>query len=220
MNKKKCIVFDLDDTLVYEVEFLKSAFIEISNFIAPLSSNLLFEKMIGWFLDGQNVFNELLNLHPELVKDDLLSIYRNHKPTLALNDGAYEILNYCIENYYYVGLITDGRTITQRNKLQALNIENYFTKIIISEEFGTEKPSINNFKVFHELGADEFFYIGDNPKKDFITPNKLGWTSVCLKDKGQNIHEQHFDLPSAYLPQLVISSLNELIEIIEYNKKL
>jgi putative hydrolase of the HAD superfamily len=215
MNRNKCIVFDLDDTLVYEVDFLKSAFIEISNFIAPLSSNLLFNKMISWYLNGQNVFDELLNLYPELVNDDLLFVYRNHKPTLTLNDGAFEILNYCIENSYYVGLITDGRSITQRNKLEALKIGKYFDKIIISEEFGSEKPSFSNFEVFHELGADDFFYIGDNPKKDFITPNKLGWTSVCLKDKGQNIHKQHFDLPSEYLPKLVISSLNELREIIE-----
>lgn len=215
MNRNKCIVFDLDDTLVYEVDFLKSAFIEISNFIAPLSSNLLFNKMISWYLNGQNVFDELLNLYPELVNDDLLFVYRNHKPTLTLNDGAFEILNYCIENSYYVGLITDGRSVTQRNKLEALKIGMYFDKIIISEEFGSEKPSFSNFEVFHELGADDFFYIGDNPKKDFITPNKLGWTSVCLKDKGQNIHEQHFDLPSEYLPKLVISSLNELRKIIE-----
>ncbi|OOV29277.1 hypothetical protein BXU11_04985 [Flavobacterium sp. LM5] len=215
MSKKKCIVFDLDDTLVYEVEFLKSAFVEISNFIAPLSSDLLCDKMIRWFQNRNNVFDELINLYPELVKDDLLLIYRNHKPSISLNHGAIEVLNHFVAKSYYIGLITDGRSVTQRNKLEALKIDGYFDKIIISEEFGAEKPSLNNFRVFYEFDAEEYFYVADNPKKDFIAPNSLGWTSICLTDKGQNIHKQNFDLPSEYLPKIEISSLDELLQIIK-----
>ena len=28
----------------------------------------------------------------------------------------------------------------------------------------------------------EYFYVADNPKKDFIVPNKLGWRTVMIED--------------------------------------
>jgi putative hydrolase of the HAD superfamily len=58
--------------------------------------------------------------------------------------------------------------------------------------------------------AVNYIYIADNPKKDFITPNKLGWTSICLLDKGQNVHSQNFDLPKVFLPQFFINSFQEI----------
>ena len=39
----------------------------------------------------------------------------------------------------------------------------------------------------------DFTYVGDNPRKDFIAPNALGWQTVCLKDDGRNIHRQRVD---------------------------
>jgi putative hydrolase of the HAD superfamily len=57
----------------------------------------------------------------------------------------------------------------------------------------------------------EYIYIADNVKKDFITPNKLGWTTICLFDKGQNIHKQNFNLENEYLPHFIINSFDEII---------
>ncbi len=58
--------------------------------------------------------------------------------------------------------------------------------------------------------AENYIYIADNPKKDFITPNKLGWTSICLLDKGQNVHEQVFTNSIEYNPLFIIKSFNEI----------
>jgi len=63
---------------------------------------------------------------------------------------------------------------------------------------------------------ENYIYIADNPNKDFITPNKLGWTTICLLDRGQNIHKQNFNLNKDFLPQ---SSINSFDEIILYNEK-
>ena len=59
-----------------------------------------------------------------------------------------------------------------------------------------------------------FFYVGDNTEKDFVAPNELGWTSVCLLDDGQNIHEQVFNVENIKLPKKSISNISELIDII------
>ena len=111
-----------------------------------------------------------------------------------------------------MSLITDGRSITQRNKLKALNIDNYFNKIIISEEINSEKPSELNFKkVMNVEDQSRYVYIGDNPVKDFFIPNLLGWISICRLDNGFNVHKQNFNISNNYMPKHIIKSFNEII---------
>ena len=95
-----------------------------------------------------------------------------------------------------------------------MDIEDLFDLIVVSEEFGSEKPSENNFLTFHQFGTAQYFYISDNVKKDFVSPKKLGWTTVCLLDDGQNIHTQNFNTEEAYLPEIKINALSELQDII------
>ncbi|WP_368336625.1 hypothetical protein [Parabacteroides merdae] len=67
---------------------------------------------------------------------------------------------------------------------------------------------------FQDKYADaEFVYIGDNLRKDFITPNKLGWKTICLLDDGRNIHRQDFSCPEEYLPNVKIHTLKELLSL-------
>lgn len=210
----KYVIFDLDDTLVYEIEFLKSAFKEIAEKLEPERDLELYEEMFSFYEKKVNVFAVLHQKYPNYSKEDLLNIYRNHFPSLKLNEGAREVLNFCTDKGYKIGLISDGRSITQRNKLKSLEIEHVFEKIVISEEFGSTKPNSENYKVFVLDRELEYYYIADNPQKDFIAPNKLGWTTICLLDKGKNIHRQYFDIDLEYLPKLKISNLMELIEIL------
>ncbi|MFK8302489.1 HAD family hydrolase [Capnocytophaga stomatis] len=213
--RNKYIIFDLDDTLIYEIDFLKSAYKEIARFACNSEDcESLYDKMLDIYHQGEDAFSFLVNKFPLLTKEKLLEMYRNHFPNLKLNDGAEIIFNFCKSKNYKIGLITDGRSVTQRNKLKSLNIENIFDKIIISEEFGSSKPDERNFIVFQEEGIDEYFYIADNPKKDFIIPNKLNWTSVCLLDKGWNIHPQNFNLEEDFLPKYRIENLTNAINII------
>lgn len=209
----KYIVFDLDDTLIYEIDFLKSAYRQIAHTISENDQHL-FSEMFKMYQKGENVFDFLALKFPNFSKGKLLEIYRNHYPNLTLNEGASEIFNLCKSKGYKIGLITDGRSVTQRNKLKAVNIEQIFDKIIISEEFGSSKPDKRNFLSFREEEIDEYFYIGDNPKKDFVTPNELGWVSVCLLDKGYNIHPQNFNIDEKFLPKIKIAHLNILRNIL------
>lgn len=211
--ERKYVIFDLDDTLIYEIDFLKSAYREIARLVSRNDANL-YAKMFDLYSQGENVFDFLTAEFPVFSKEELLTIYRNHFPTLTLNDGAEFIFNLCKSNNYKIGLITDGRSITQRNKLKAVGIESIFDKIIISEEFGSSKPNKQNFLAFLQPDINSYFYIGDNPKKDFIAPNELGWQTVCLLDKGNNVHKQNFDIEKKNLPNHKIHNLNDLSNII------
>lgn len=206
------IIFDLDDTLMYEIDFLKSAYREIVQKIEPDNHQSLFEEMFSLYQDGKDVFQILAVRFPNFTKDQLLNMYRMHMPQIALNPGAKEVFSFCKEKGYMMGLLTDGRSLTQRNKLKALQIENIFDRIIISEEFGSTKPDERNFKAFIKEDVSDYYYIADNPKKDFIIPNKLGWMSICLLDCGHNIHGQNFNVEAEYLPKKNIQTLYELLE--------
>ncbi len=211
--EKKTIVFDLDDTLVKEIDYLKSAFRFIARQL-DTENPALFDEMFGWYKNKQDVFGNLESRYENAVKSDLKAIYRNHVPDFDPLSESRKLLVELKAAGHNLGLITDGFSITQRNKIKALDIEHLFDLIVISEEFGSEKPDARNFKIFSKFDTQQYFYISDNVNKDFITPNQLGWTTVCLLDSGENIHTQDFNKELVYLPSEKIRSLSELKSII------
>ncbi len=209
-------VFDLDDTLYKEIDFLKSAYQFISEKLEPYTKSNIYDEMINCYFQNKSTFDYIKEkyIFPFSV-EDLVKMYREHPPKLDLPSESKKILDFLKNKNIKMGLITDGRSLSQRNKIIALNIEYYFEKIIISDEIGYSKPSLQVFKEFNDKNY-EYFYIGDNVSKDFITPNKIGWKTICLVDDGQNIHKQDFNLKSNFLPQYKISSLDEIFCLNNY----
>lgn len=201
------ICFDLDDTLYKEIDYLKSAYGEVAAFVGHPEA---VEQMVGWYQSGENSFKNLIDTYRLGISvSDCLKIYRSHYPNIRLEDGLKEYLEKLKKEDAKLGIISDGRTLTQRNKIKGLGLEGFFDVEIISEEFGTEKPCLNNYKVVMEKfpERERFIYVGDNPSKDFITPNRLNWTTYCLKDDGRNIHRQDMTLPKEYLPLYFIPKI-------------
>jgi putative hydrolase of the HAD superfamily len=221
MNRKS-IIFDLDDTLYNEIDYLNSAYKEIALFIAEKSRGSIIAENIYndlrfFYSRKKDAFLEIISKYnlKNILKEDLLKLYRNHYPSINLTSENENLLKQLKANGYKLGLITDGRSIQQRNKIKALNIEKYFEYILISEEFGTEKPNPANFNFFVELfGESSFFYVADNVSKDFIAPNIMGWQTICLIDNGKNIHKQQFEISEAYLPHFKIQNLVEIVNLI------
>jgi putative hydrolase of the HAD superfamily len=208
LPSSKIFVFDLDDTLYSERDFEKSGieFVYRNLSIKHISLETILNNRNNWIeliINGSN---------NQITFQMVLDIYRNHFPTIQLYKDAKVFLEKLHSQGTEMSLITDGRSITQRNKLRALGIESFFKNIVISEEVNSEKPSEYNFRmVMYNKLAENYIYIADNPKKDFITPNKLGWTSICLLDRGQNVHKQNLNISSDYLPQYLINSFEEII---------
>ena len=107
---------------------------------------------------------------------------------------------------------------TQQNKVESLNIDEYFEKYYYTDKWGKNYWKPNTF-VFEKVQNDfistdsNFVYISDNPEKDFIAPNKLNWNSIYIKRevgvyKGAKI-------PFNGEPKHIISSLFELKKILK-----
>ena len=214
INSKSVVVVDLDDTFYKEIDYLKSAFKEISFLIDGDNSAALFEEMIKLYDNRKDVFGDILRRFnsTNIKKEDLIKIYRSHKPDITLVDGAYDFLLELQSYSVPLGLLTDGRSLTQRNKIEALELEQFFNEIVISDEFGSKKPDKRNFLYFQDKYKNhaDFYYIGDNFEKDFITPNALGWVTIGLLDNGQNVHQQNENLSKDYLPLYRVKSFSDI----------
>lgn len=220
MTRNKVVIFDLDDTLYQEIDFVISAFREIS-FVLKIDfgADNCFPVLMNYFRAGLKVFDEVIKaMQIPLTSEQLLSLYRNHIPDISLSHGAAMTIN-CLKNKnFHLGIITDGRSVAQRNKIRSLKLDALIPddNIVISEEFGSTKPDIRNFEYFmNKFPNGSYTYIGDNPKKDFLAGNALGWRTICLLDHGRNIHKQDFSLPPEYLPQIIINNLTEILPIVK-----
>ena len=222
----KVICFDLDDTLCKEIDYLKSAYREIAEYAAehchgcsvPVTvlAHKAYEVMLAAYHEGLNAFEELNKfLGLSLPIGDYLYIYRNHKPKIALTEDVVQTMDALKAEGVRIGLITDGRSVQQRNKIVSLGLGRWIDEkdMVISEVFGSEKPALANYEYFmkHYPECHDFTYVGDNPRKDFIAPNALGWQTVCLKDDGRNIHRQEVDgIEEGMMPKRWIERLKNL----------
>ncbi|MBO3097903.1 HAD family hydrolase [Gelidibacter pelagius] len=205
------VVFDLDDTLYNELDFLKSAYQSIASLLEPKDWKPLYSKMFSLYRCDINVF-EFISIAYNIEIGQLVEMYRNHHPNIQLFDGVLDVFDAIKSKDGKIGIITDGRSKTQRAKLESLAILDYLDGIVISEEIGFEKPNLANFKAIeNSISGNVYYYIADNLKKDFIAPNALGWKSVALIDNGKNIHyESHKHSDSHNLPQDFILNFKEI----------
>lgn len=215
INNNIHIVFDLDDTLYKEIDFVESAYNYINNYILNLY-NIDLSKYIQKCIDDGMIFYDLitsnLNQNQSFPIEKYLELYRFHYPKIKLSNDAAEFINKIVKKNIDFSIITDGRSISQNNKINALGLSHLVKNIIISEETGYKKPHLNNFKIIEKVYPDKkLLYIGDNTSKDFLAPNILKWDTICLLDNGKNIHKQKFDLNIDYLPKIKINYLKEII---------
>ena len=212
VNAETVWCFDLDDTLYNELDYLKSAYAEISRLVDPDSFLELYARMISMYRNKENVFDYLTDNYT-ITKDELLQEYRNHIPHISPFNGVVDLFTGIKNKKGMIVCITDGRGKSQRNKLSALGLLDFFDLLVISEEVGSEKPSPLNYSLVEEhFPSMHYTYVADNWKKDFLVPNERGWDSIGLIDNGKNIHSSayQFMMLETHRPRVLIRYISEL----------
>ncbi len=179
----KGVIFDLDDTLYSERDYVRSGFRAVSE---ALGGNYE-DKLTGFFIEGKKPIDELLKeLKCEEKKEEMLEVYRKHKPQIKLYDGVRDTFQALKKANVKIGIITDGRPEGQRNKIEALGLDT--DDLIVTDELGGEqfrKPCDIAFRILQNrwrLAPEEIVYVGDNPDKDFQAPDQLGMRSVYFRN--------------------------------------
>lgn len=219
----KAVVFDLDDTLYPERQFVLSGFRAVAEWVRQKYGIQDFFPLLNSLFDqGQrgNIFDSALALCGIKVEARMLKgmvrVYRSHQPDIKLFEDAEPALIFCRQRYR-TGLITDGYVATQRNKVQALNLSNRLDAVIFSGVFGREnwKPSPVPYREMCRLldvASADCVYIGDNPAKDFITAKELHWLTIRVVREGTE-HGQKRVSPD-YEAHYTIHSLNEIATVL------
>lgn len=172
----KDVIFDLDDALYSEKEY-------VSDYLGGGYE----ERLWSFFDAGKLAIDELLKeMGRQNEKDNVLSIYRSHKPNIHLYPGVIEMIENLKARGIKVGIITDGRPEGQTNKLEALGLE--VDDVIITDALGGiqfRKTCDIAFRILMtrwRLNPADIVYVGDNPEKDFQAPQQLGMKSIYFNN--------------------------------------
>jgi putative hydrolase of the HAD superfamily len=220
------IVFDLDDTLYLERDYVRSGFVALDRWVAGELGVTGFgaAAQAAWDMgEHRRSFDVAMAslgiaIDAELVAA-MLAHYRAHVPDIALQPDAADFVRMC-QSRYRTALITDGPAIVQQRKIDALQIRELgFDPLIPTDLWGAEywKPHRRAFRMVeehHGLPGRRFIYVADNPAKDFIAPRALGWTTVQINREGA-VHPRRAGHPD-HAAHVEIESLTELTpELIE-----
>ena len=202
----KAVLFDLDDTLYRERDFVDQSFrsvaVVMEKYLADRrkirekreaehipsdeSREELFKQMIELMeREGRGeIFNRLCeHYNVDIPVQELVKIYRETKPVLSLYPDGEAFLSQLEKAHIKTGLITDGNAQVQHNKIRALGLDKRLDVVLASYDLGLRKPDTGVYVHCLEklrCRPGEAVYIGDNPLKDFIGARKLGMKTVRI----------------------------------------
>lgn len=180
----EAVIFDLDDTLYSEKQYVRSGYQKIAQYFKIPQIE---DEMWSVFEAGGKAIDEVLENHHLLeFKEKALHIYRYQVPNISLYEDVSEMISR-IQQHKKVGIITDGRPEGQKAKLQALGLD--VDKVIITDELGGieyRKPNSKAFEIMAkalEVPFERMCYVGDNIRKDFGAPEKLGMRGIWFRNE-------------------------------------
>jgi putative hydrolase of the HAD superfamily len=187
------VLFDLDDTIYREMDFVESGFSAVARVVAErfdLNEREILTRLLAALRDhgrGQvfDIVMKEFGLDCRVPVEFLVWVYRTHVPNIRPDREAIQCLEGFRANGWRVGLVTDGMGSVQRRKIEALGISGFFDVIVCTDELGREfwKPSTVPFDLalqWLQAKPERSAYVGDNVKKDFIGPNRLGMATLQL----------------------------------------
>lgn len=208
------VVFDLDDTLYYELDYQESGYSAVIDLVSEVYGCNK-DKLRDLTEGGGDVLQRICDfIGVSSAKESLLWSYRLHKPDIRIQPEAVELFEFLRGKGATILILTDGRSVSQRLKLLALDLSDI--EVYISDEYNSEKPDLLRFEaICQKYAADQYVYIGDNADKDFIAPNKLGWLTIGLKPSERSIYKANVSVFIEGLhPQCWVKSLINVKDIL------
>jgi len=211
----KAVFLDIDDTIYNTSEFAKlarraalSAMIDAGLPLSPEDAYKLLREIIKE--KGSN-YNKHLNVltkrvfgeeKPLLIAIGMITYHNVKFALLRLFPNTMPTLIDLKSKGYKLGVISNGLTIKQYEKLVRLGLHHFFDFVITSEEAGVEKPDIAIYELaMKRMGCDpeNSVMIGNNFKDDVLGALNAGMSAIYLtpgltKPEKKEIEERGIDL--------------------------
>lgn len=197
-NLIKVIIFDLDNTIYGEENFVKNGFLAAAKLMGgrfKINKKEFFKSLNNVFREkGRGrVFDIVLkkyNIYDKNLMHELVRAYHNNGLKLKPYPGAINLLSF-LKSDYKIALLTDASGHVQRKKINALGIKDFFDLIVYTDDYNKPKPDIFCFKkILKRFKAlpEETVMIGDDIFKDFPGAKKLGIKTIrVLQGEYKNI---------------------------------
>lgn len=218
-RRPRLVLFDLDDTLCDHDTSLRSrlrmAFGAACDGLDGIDVEAIVDASARRAIGGTDHFADVLASFG--VRDDwrvarAVELYsRDRYSGLELFEEALEVVEE-VKRHAGVGMITNGPSRIQRDKIERLAIAHLFPFILVSEEEGISKPDPAIFHRALELGgaqAHEAAYVGDSPENDVAGARAAGLTSVWINRTGR-------DWPGGPEPDCEIRNLREILSVFAF----
>lgn len=88
-----------------------------------------------------------------------------------------------------LGIITNGDSIQQRQKLRKIGILDYFQVIVAAGDIGISKPNLAIFEYACHLAEEnpaDCYYVGDSMESDIIPCEKIKMKGIWLNRKSED----------------------------------
>tara|TARA_Y100000389_G_scaffold118035_1_gene115195 strand:+ start:7559 stop:8164 length:606 start_codon:yes stop_codon:yes gene_type:complete len=185
-KKGRQLIFDLDDTIYEETQFLFKVYKEIAQTAINVNPNLIYNFLKKTFIDDgrKNLFNKLKSSFPSesFSLDKSLSIMRNYKCDHCIETLPwFRKLLSNMSREFVVKIITNGVPQQQINKINSINFHwpNDLMEIVTASSFKV-KPNI-----------ESFYQLKDSKK--FISPIYVG-DSLTDKEFCKNLNIEFYNV--------------------------
>ena len=214
----KAILFDYDGTLSNRQLSGYNMYRHILQQIFPdkdpesIEFEAVLQDCMNWdefgSIEKKHVFTRLNNTYGcnaniEYWKNYWFLHFDEHQ---TLNNNCLEVLN-TLRQKYKLGVITNGDSYSQNQKLTTTNIRKYFDVILVSGDIGIHKPDKRIFlQAVEQLGLkpEEVAFIGDTFSTDILGAYNAGLKPVWIWPDFQRITE---------FPITRITHFEELLEV-------
>lgn len=224
MMKDFSIFFDLDDTLydrarpfiqAYQIFFAGKEELSIDQRKAYWACEKRGNEVYMPSQTGEITMEEmyiyryqkgLADVGIEITEAEALAfekLYRNFQKEIIPAEGVPELLDFCVEAFHKVGIITNGPEEKQAKKLQVLKLGDWIPEdlSLISGKLKIEKPDPEIFHIAERLAEtapEKMIYVGDSFEKDIKPAHALGWKTIYLNRKSAELD------PEDICPDLVL----------------
>ncbi|WP_018377662.1 HAD family hydrolase [Streptococcus ovis] len=197
---KIAVFFDIDDTLYNQVSPFERAFkqqfptmivdIEKVYMESRQLSDSVFAKTESGDLSMERMYiyriQEAIRRFGFMISDDealaFQEAYANFQKKIQLSLEIRSCLDFCQKNQMKIGIITNGPSKHQWDKIKALQLLNWVDKdsIFISSECGYAKPQVEIFDAARRSipKGHSLYYIGDSYENDVKGSYHARWKAV------------------------------------------
>lgn len=217
----KAIIFDFDGTISNRQMNAYTIFDDYVKDIFKDMTKMEYEAMLQDFLtDDCNgtinckfrlapFINKYKDYLPENFEDDFIAFYYEYMwKYCVLKPETRDVLTK-LKGKYKMAILSNGQSKSQHDKIDYMNINEFFDEIVVSGDIGINKPNKEIFEIMADrLGVkpEECMFVGDVFSSDILGAIRANMLPVWIKVDTERPHK--------YYDGLIINNLNELFDIL------